>query len=175
MEKLKVLTVPDSRLREKAQLVKSVNNDVRNLMDNMLKTMYADHGVGLAANQVGVLQRIVVIDLKGDDDRGRIKGFYPLFLANPEILEVSEEIVEAQEGCMSIPGQKILVSRPERVKISFLDYYNHPQQIYTDGWLARVLLHEIDHLDGKLTFDYLSKLKKDILLRKLLKIKRLSA
>ena len=172
MSKLEVLTAPDPRLSTKAKPVDAVNDNVRKFMDDMLETMYADHGVGLAANQVGVLQRIIVLDLKDDDDNERPKGFYPLFLANPEILETSEEMVEAEEGCLSVPGQRISVTRPEKIKVRFLNYHNVAQEIETGGWLARALQHEIDHLDGKLTFDYLSKLKKSVVLRKLAKTKK---
>ncbi|MDP5110537.1 MAG: peptide deformylase [Rickettsiaceae bacterium] len=172
MSKLEVLTAPDPRLSTKAKPVDAVNDNVRKFMDDMLETMYADHGVGLAANQVGVLQRIIVLDLKDDDDNERPKGFYPLFLANPEILETSEEMVEAEEGCLSVPGQRISVTRPEKIKVRFLNYHNEAQEIETGGWLARALQHEIDHLDGKLTFDYLSKLKKSVVLRKLAKTKK---
>ena len=175
MGKLEVLTAPDPRLTKKAKPVESVNDIVRKFMDDMLETMYEDRGVGLAANQVGVLQRVIVIDLQEDDDKERPKDFYPLFLANPEIIETSGDMVEAEEACMSVPGQRVPVARPERVKVRFLDYNNEIQEIETGGWLARAFQHEIDHLDGKLTFDYLSKLKKDVVLRKLVKIKRLSA
>ena len=175
MGKLEVLTAPDPRLTKKAKPIESVNDNVRKFMDDMLETMYDDHGIGLAANQVGVLQRVIVMDLQEDDDKERPKDFYPLFLANPEIIETSGDIVEADEACMSVPGQRIPVARPERVKVRFLNYNNEIQEIETGGWLARAFQHEIDHLDGKLTFDYLSKLKKDVVLRKLVKIKRLSA
>lgn len=175
MSKLEVLTAPDPRLSTKAKPIETVNDNVRKFMDDMLETMYADHGVGLAANQVGVLQRVIVLDLQDDDDEERPEGFYPLFLANPEILEKSKEMVEAEEGCLSVPGQKIPVTRPERIKVRFLNYHNKVQELETGGWLARALQHEIDHLDGKLTFDYLSKLKKSVVLRKLVKTKKLLA
>lgn len=175
MKKLEILTAPDPRLTKKAIPVDSVNENVRKFMDAMLKTMYVDRGVGLAANQVGILQRVLVIDLQEDDEDERPKGFYPLFIANPEILEASENLIEADEGCMSVPEQRIKVARPERVKVRFLNYKNEIQEISTGGWLARVFQHEIDHLDGKLMIDYLSNLKKSVVLRKLTKIKRMSA
>jgi peptide deformylase len=174
MAKLEILTAPDPRLRKKADLVDSVNDDVRKIMNDMLETMYLERGVGLAANQVGILQRIIVVDLKEDDDIERPENFYPLFIANPEITEFSEDLVEAEEGCLSVPNQRIPVARPERIKVKFLNYDNQLQEIETGGWLARALQHEIDHLDGKLTFDYLSNLKKDVVLRKLIRIKKLS-
>lgn len=175
MSKLEVLTAPDPRLSTKAKPIEMVNDNVRKFMDDMLETMYADRGVGLAANQVGVLQRIIVLDLQDDDDEKRPAGFYPLFMANPEILEKSEEVVEAEEGCLSVPGQRIPVARPEQIKVRFLNYHNKIEEIKTGGWLARALQHEIDHLDGKLTFDYLSQLKKNVVLRKLVKAKKVSA
>jgi len=172
MSKLEVLIAPDPRLSSKAKPIEIVDDSIRKFMDDMLETMYADHGVGLAANQVGVLKRIIVLDLQDDDDEERPKGFYPLFLANPEILETSEEMIEAEEGCLSVPGQRIPVTRPEKIKVRYLNYHNKIQEIKTGGWLARALQHEIDHLDGRLTFDHLSKLKKSIVLRKLIKTKK---
>jgi len=175
MAKLEVLTAPDPRLTSKAKPIDLVNDNVRKFMDEMLKTMYEDRGVGLAANQVGILQRVIVMDLQDDDDEDRPKGFYPLYIANPEIIEASSNMVEADEGCMSVPYQRISVSRPERVRVRFLNYHNKIQEVETGGWLARAFQHEIDHLDGKLMIDYLSKLKKSVVLRKLTKIKRMSA
>jgi peptide deformylase len=168
---LKILTAPDPILQKVSHLVESVNSSVRQLMDDMLETMYKDNGVGLAANQVGVLSRVVVIDLQNDDDKNRSKGFYPLFIANPEIVEISDEMVEAEEGCLSLPDQRIIISRPEYIKIKYIDYNNKLQELGTEGWLARVLQHEMDHLDGKLAIDYLSNLKKNVALRKLVKLK----
>tara|TARA_B110000503_G_scaffold140403_1_gene231209 strand:+ start:1141 stop:1665 length:525 start_codon:yes stop_codon:yes gene_type:complete len=167
---LKILTAPDPILQKVSHLVESVNSSVRQLMDDMLETMYKDNGVGLAANQVGVLSRVMVIDLHNDDEI-RSKGFYPLFIANPEIVEISDEMVEAEEGCLSLPDQRIIISRPEYIKIKYIDYDNKLQELGTGGWLARVLQHEMDHLDGKLAIDYLSNLKKNVALRKLVKLK----
>ena len=172
---LKVLIASDSVLQKKASSVESVNSSVRQLMDDMLETMYKDNGVGLAANQVGVLSRVLVLDLQNDDDQNRPKSFYPLYIANPEIVEASDEMIKADEGCMSLPGQRIPISRPNFVKIKYLDYDNKSQELATDGWLARAIQHEMDHLDGKLAIDYLSSLKKNVALRKLVKLKKLSA
>lgn len=175
MAKLEVLTAPDPRLTKKATPIEFVNDNVRKFMKDLLETMYEDRGVGLAANQVGILQRVIVMDLQDDDDQERPKGFYPLYIANPEIIEASSNMVEADEGCMSVPDQRVPVTRPERVKVRFLNYDNQVQEVETGGWLARAFQHEIDHLDGKLMIDYLSKLKKNVVLRKLIKIKRMSA
>ncbi|MDP4708600.1 MAG: peptide deformylase [Rickettsiaceae bacterium] len=171
---LKILTAPDTILQKASSPVDKVNDSIRQFMDDMLETMYEDNGVGLAANQVGVLSRVMVIDLQNDDDQSREKGFYPLFIVNPEILEISDEMIEADEGCMSLPGQRIPVSRPKYIKIKYLDYNNKNQELATDGWLARAIQHEMDHLDGKLAIDYLSNLKKNVALRKLVKLKKLS-
>lgn len=173
MTKFAVLTAPDPRLIAKAEVVKSVTRSTRILMKDMLDTMYEGKGVGLAANQVGVLQRVLVIDLQGDDDIERPKGFYPLFIVNPKILERSEILTRADEGCMSIPKQILSVNRPQSVKVRYLNYNNETQELESNGWLARVLQHEIDHLDGRLMIDYLSKLKKDVVLRRILKAQRL--
>src|SRR5690606_35700680 len=131
--------------------------------------------VGLAANQVGVLKRVIVIDLQDEDDQGHGKGFYPLFIANPEITEFSKENTAELEGCLSVPNQRIEVTRPKSIKVKYLDYNNKQQELAADGWLSRAIQHEIDHLNGKLLIDYLSKLKKDIVLRKLGKYKKLYA
>ena len=175
MSKLKVLIAPDPILKKKALTVEFVDNSIRRLMDDMLATIYEDRGIGLAANQVGVLKRVLVLDLQEDDDQERDKGFYPLFIVNPEIIESSEETKIAEEGCMSVPDQRIPVERPVSVRIKYLDYNNKEQELETEGWLARAVQHEIDHLNGKLLIDYLSNLKKNVVLRKLTKLKRLSA
>lgn len=172
---LKVLTAPDPILKKRALPVDSVDGGVRKIMDDMLETMYEKKGVGLAANQVGILKRILVIDLQDDEDQGREKGFYPLFLANPEITNFSEEVVEAEEGCLSLPETRVLVTRPKEVKVRYLDYDNNSRELSTGGWLARALQHEIDHLNGMLLINHLSDIKKSVVIRRLTKIKRLSA
>ena len=174
MSILKVLTEPDPILRKKALPIDSVDDSIRGLMDDMLETMYEDGGVGLAANQVGVLKRILVIDLQKDDDQKKTKGFYPLYIANPKIIKASDEMVEGEEGCLSLPGQRIMINRHRYIKIKFIDYNNKHQELELEEWLARVVQHEMDHLNGKLAIDYLSKLKKGVALRKLVKFKKLS-
>lgn len=173
MSILKIFTAPDPVLRKKSQPVKCVDNDIRKLMDDMLETMYEDKGVGLAANQVGSLDRILVLDLQKDDEDKRPKGFYPLYIANPEVIYASDEMVDGEEGCLSLPDQKILISRHEDIKIKYLDYNNKSRELEASGWLARAIQHEMDHLDGKLAIDYLSPLKKSVAMRRLTKIKRL--
>lgn len=172
---LEVLTVPDPILKKVAQDIEEVNDEIRSIMDNMLEAMYEGNGAGLAANQVGLLKRIIVLDLQEDDDVKREKGFYPLFMANPVITHFSEDTVEAIEGCLSVPEQRVKVSRSFSVKVEYLDYHNKPQTLEATSWLARAIQHEVDHLNGKTLLDYLSSLKRDVVLRKLVKLKKLTA
>lgn len=170
---LKVRTAPDQILAQVANSIDMVDASVRKLMDDMLDTMYQDNGVGLAAPQIGISKRIVVIDLQSDDDQERPKGFYPLYIANPEIVEASEETIVANEACLSVPELQVPVSRPKEITVKYLDYNNKEQVLSAGGWLARAIQHEIDHLDGIILLDYLSKLKKDVAVRRLKKLKRL--
>ena len=172
MAYLKVITAPDPILRKKAEPIKQVDDTLRSFMDDMLETMYEGSGVGLAAPQVGVSKRIITMDLQSDDDQPREKGFYPLVIANPEIIKMSDEMNSAQEACLSVPEQRIEVVRHKSVTIEYLDYNNEKQTLDADGWLARVIQHEIDHLDGKLMIDYLSNLKKSVVIRRLKKIQK---
>jgi peptide deformylase len=162
MTRLTVNTLPDEVLRQKAEPVKAVDARIVRLMENMLETMYANHGIGLAANQVGVLERVVVIDIS--DERNGTKA---LFLANPEVVWHSEETFTYREGCLSVPDQFAEITRPERVRVKYLDKEGKPQEIEAQGLLSQCFQHEIDHLNGKLFIDYLSLLKRKMLLRKL--------
>ncbi|WP_347938534.1 peptide deformylase [Rickettsia oklahomensis] len=171
MSLLPIVTAPDERLKQKSHRVLEVTNQTRKFMDDMLETMYHANGAGLAAVQVGILKRILVIDIKDHDPVERPKDFYPLFIVNPNIIEKSEELVTANEGCISVPQQRIEVARSESIKIRYLDYHNNPQELKANDWLSRVIQHEYDHLEGKLMIDYLSILKRDVILRKLKKIK----
>lgn len=168
---LSIITAPDPRLTEKSLTITAVDSDIRKFLDDMVETMYHDKGVGLAAVQVGILKRLLVVDLQENDESERSEGFYPLFIANPQLIEKSKELVIADEGCLSLPEQKIEVARSESIKIKYLDYNNNIQELAANGWLARVIQHEMDHLDGKLLIDYLSSLKKDVAKRKLKKLK----
>ena len=172
MAKLEVLTAPNTILKKKANPVESVDDSVRKLMDDMLETMYEDRGVGLAANQVGVLKRVLVLDLQNDDEEERTKGFYPLYIANPEVTEASDEMIEAEEYCLSVPDQGVPVLRHASIKIKYLDYNNKVKDLSSKGWLARAIQHEMDHLNGKILIDYLSVLKKNVVLRRLTKLKK---
>jgi peptide deformylase len=170
---LQTITAPDPILRQKSQPVASVTDEIRKLMNDMLETMYSDNGVGLSAIQVGVPKNVIVIDLQDDDDNSeRAKDLYPLYMANTEIVERSSELNVAIEGCLSLPEQRVEVARSANIKVKFVDYNNNPKELKADGWLARVIQHEADHLDGKLLIDYLSTMKKDVALRKLNKIKK---
>jgi peptide deformylase len=159
-----IISLPDPRLRQKSDAVARVDDDVRRLMDDMLETMYDAPGVGLAAIQVGVPKRVAVIDTAKDGEEKR-----PLFLVNPEIVWSSDETRVYQEGCLSIPDFMDDVERPERVRARFLDRNGETQEIEADGLLATALQHEIDHLNGILFIDYLSRLKRERVIKKFIK------
>ena len=161
MAKKQILTIPDPLLRKVSEPVTSVNTEVKNLMDDMLETMYAAPGIGLAAVQVGVLKRIIVIDLSKNGQKKT-----PLFIVNPQITFKSDEIISYEEGCLSIPNQFAEVKRPSSCKVNFLDYNGKKREINADGLLATCVQHEVDHLNGVLFIDHLSKLKKDIIIKK---------
>ena len=165
MALLKVLHFPDPRLRRQARPVASVTGETRRVAADMLETMYAEHGIGLAAVQVGIAQRIVVIDLSEERDR-------PLVLINPELLETGGE-EEMEEGCLSVPGFTAPVRRCERVRVRALDRAGEPFELDADGLLAVCIQHEIDHLNGKLFVDYLSPLKRERVAEQLRKQARL--
>jgi peptide deformylase len=154
----------DPVLREKAAPVNAVTEAVRSLIADMFETMYAEDGVGLAAPQVGVSERILVIDT-------REEGTSPIALVNPVILEASEETEKAEEGCLSLPGLNDVVVRSARVIVNGLDPDGRPQQIEAEGLLSRALQHEIDHIDGILFIDRVSPLKRQMLLKKWKKVK----
>lgn len=164
MAKLDILTFPDPRLRNKARPVVRVDAQVQRIVDDMLETMYAAPGIGLAAIQVNIPLRIVVIDVSESNDK-------PLCLINPELLEHSGE-AEMDEGCLSVPGFYESVTRAARIKVRALDRQGQPMEIDTDGLLAVCIQHEIDHLDGKLFVDYVSALKRQRIRRKLEKEQR---
>jgi peptide deformylase len=162
-----ILTAPDPRLKKKSKPVASVDAEVRQLMDDMLETMYAAPGIGLAAPQVGELRRVIVLDI----DREEVKTG-PLFMANPEIIEVSDEDLTYEEGCLSVPEHYSDVVRPARVTVRYLDRDGATKEMACEGLLATCVQHEIDHLDGILFIDHISSLKRSMILRKLLKAKK---
>lgn len=171
---LSIITAPDEKLRKKSEPVISVTKNTQSLMKDMLSTMYHAKGVGLAAVQVGIHKNIMVIDLQDYSDiiNENPEIIYPLYIVNPIITNIGDAVVSAEEGCLSLPDQKIEIPRHEKIKVKYLDFYGKKQKIEFHGWLARVIQHEYDHLQGKLLVDYLSKLKRDISLRKLSKLKK---
>ncbi len=164
MSLLEILIYPDTQLRKIATPVANVDGKTVEFVDNMLKTMYDAPGIGLAATQVGVHNRIVVIDVSEEGDS-------PLTLINPEILESDGES-ETQEGCLSIPEIYETIKRPEKVRVAAIDRNGEPYEMEADGLLACCIQHEIDHLDGKLFVDYLSPLKRNRIRKKMLKFIR---
>ncbi len=167
MAKKKILSIPDPLLRKVSERVLKVDTEVKKLMDDMLETMYAAPGIGLAAVQIGVLKRAIVIDLSKENEKRN-----PLFFVNPEITFKSKELVTYEEGCLSIPNQFAEVKRPSECKINFLDYNGKKDELHAKGLLATCIQHEIDHLNGILFIDHLSKLKKDLILKKTKKRKK---
>lgn len=167
MSVLKLYEYPDEVLRQKCEKVSKVDDDLRRFLDDMLETMYVDKGCGLAAPQVGVTKRIIVVDDNPSDDDKSARN--PMYLINPEIIWRSEEKVLFNEGCLSLPQQRAEVERHERVRVHYIDYNGNEQEILADDLLAIILQHEIDHLDGILYIDHLSRLKRTRLLNKLSK------
>lgn len=166
MAVLKVYEYPDPILKKKAEKVEKVDDELRRFMDDMLETMYSAVGVGLAAPQVGVSKRIVVIDISHEDEK-----IEPYYLVNPEIIWKSEEKVCGEEGCLSVPEQRAEVERHASVKLRYLDYNGQEHEELIEDFLAIVIQHELDHLDGILYIDRLSRLKRQILLKKLQKLR----
>ncbi|MBP9692455.1 MAG: peptide deformylase [Alphaproteobacteria bacterium] len=165
---LEILTAPDPRLYEKAHPVEKVDRTVRKLMDDLLETMYSNDGIGLASVQAGIHKRVIVVDL---GERNGIP-FKPLLMADPELQWVSSQTQTTQEGCLSVPRFYEKVVRPLEAHISYLDENNKKQHLKTQGLLADCLQHEMDHLNGILFIDYLSSLKRTMILRKLIKAKK---
>lgn len=169
MTKLKVYEYPHPILKQKAAKVDKVDDELRRFLDDMLETMYVSAGVGLAAPQVGISQRIVVIDAEQESDDNGHKSGNPMYLVNPEIIWRSEEKVCGEEGCLSVPDQRAEVERHAQVRVRYLDYNGQEKEILADDFLAIVIQHELDHLDGILYIDRISRLKRQMLLKKLKK------
>lgn len=169
MALLPIITAPDKRLEAISTPVETVTDAVRRQLDDMLETMYAAPGIGLAAIQVGIAKRMLVIDIAREDEERQ-----PLFIVNPEFTWVSDDDSVYEEGCLSLPEQYAEVARPAEVKVRYLDYDGNKQELHAEGLLAVCLQHEMDHLDGILFVDHLSALKRNMILRKLLKQKRLA-
>ncbi len=169
MAMLKVYEYPHPVLKQKAVKVEKVDDELRQFLDDMLETMYESAGVGLAAPQVGVSKRIVVIDAEQESDGSGHKAGNPMYLVNPEIIWRSEDMVCGEEGCLSVPDQRAEVERHAQVRVHYLDYNGKEQEILADDFLAIVIQHELDHLDGILYIDRISRLKRQMLLKKLKK------
>ena len=172
MAVLALCTAPNSCLSTPTKTVAKIDKDILKLLDDMLDTMKANNGIGLAANQVGIAKRLAVIDL--DDDPSQTGHPQPLKLINPELVWTSKENVPLEQGCLSVPEQCCEVERPKEVKVKYTDEKGQTQEILGVGLMAHCLQHEIDHLDGKLIIDYLSQLKKKMVVRKLLKLQKRS-
>lgn len=167
MALLKILEIPNPLLKKKCALVPAVTDEIRQTLSDMLETMYDAPGVGLAAPQIGLLQRMVVIDASGKNETP-----CPYKMVNPVIIEKSPETVLYEEGCLSVPEQYAEVERFEKVTVQYTDENGQNQILKAEGLLAIAVQHELDHLDGKLFIDRLSKLKRDIIKRKVDKIHR---
>ncbi|MEQ1929361.1 MAG: peptide deformylase [Parvularculaceae bacterium] len=165
-----ILTAPDPRLREKSKPVDRVDDALRTLMDDMLETMYKAPGIGLAAVQIGAPVRVIVMDLAGEDEEKA-----PLFFVNPIVTKQSKESSLYEEGCLSVPEYFEDVERPARCRVSYLDYDGNPRVLDAEGLLATCIQHEMDHLEGVLFIDHLSRLKRERILKKIKKEQRIAA
>jgi peptide deformylase len=161
MAKLPIIVLPDPILRLPSAPVERVDDDVRRLIDDMLETMYAAPGVGLAAVQVGVPRRVLVLDVSDKDDEQA-----PIAMINPEIVSLGGEQRTHEEGCLSIPDVRIEIERPGSATVRYVDRDGVRQELAADGLLATALQHEMDHLDGKLIIDFLTRLKRDMIVRR---------
>ena len=160
----KIITEPNKILRQKSAQVEKVDDEIRSLMDDMLLTMYAAPGIGLAAIQIGIAKRVIVLDLSRGEEKKQ-----PMYFVNPEIISSSNQFLEYEEGCLSVPGQFAEIKRPNKCYIRYLDYDGSNKELKTEGLLSTCIQHEIDHLEGILFIDYLSKLKKSMIVKKLSK------
>ena len=170
MAKLDIITAPDPRLKVVSRPVARVDGRIRRLLDDMLETMYAAPGIGLAAPQVGVAERVIVLDLAHEDEPAQ-----PWRLVNPELVWVSDEDATFNEGCLSLPDHYGDVTRPKGIRVRYLDYEGEIRELAAEGLLATCIQHEMDHLDGVLFVDHMSALKRNIILRKLVKARKTGA
>ena len=164
-----ILTEPNKILRQVSKSVERVGKEEQTLMDDMLETMYDANGIGLAAIQIGVPKRIIVMDLSKED-----KGKNPMYFVNPVVKNKNKELSTYEEGCLSVPNQFAEIDRPTNCEIEYLDYYGEKKILKANGLLATCIQHEMDHLEGILFIDYLSKLKKSMIIKKLSKQKKSS-
>ena len=179
----KILTEPNKILRKKSLRVDNVDKNIQQLMDDMLETLYAAPGIGLAAIQIGIAKRVIVMDIsRSRNDIGRDKEDIiknknrelrnPMYFVNPEIIWKSEDKFTYEEGCLSVPNQFAEINRSKQCHVKYLDYNGNPKALKADGLLATCIQHEMDHLEGILFIDYLSKLKKEMMIKKLTKQKK---
>ena len=164
---MKIITLPNPILIKKSDPIDKVNNNIKKLMDKMLSTMYKAPGIGLAAIQVGVPKRIIVLDISKDPEKKK-----PMYFVNPVIVSTSKNNITYEEGCLSVPGQFAEIDRPDRCHVEYLDYNGNHKELKPEGLLATCIQHEIDHLEGILFIDYLSNLKKSMIIKKLSKQKK---
>tara|TARA_Y100000816_G_C25845885_1_gene441914 strand:- start:76 stop:600 length:525 start_codon:yes stop_codon:yes gene_type:complete len=162
-----IIIEPDPILRKKSEPVLKVDLNLQNLMNDMLETMYSAPGIGLAAVQIGILKRLIVIDISKENEKKN-----PLFLINPQIIQKSKETSLYEEGCLSLPGHFAEIERPAECSLDYIDFDGKKKNLKAKGLLATCIQHEIDHLDGVLFIDYLSKMKKDMIIKKLIKHKK---
>ena len=163
----KILTEPNKVLRQKSLPVEKVDGELQILMDDMLETMYAAPGIGLAAIQIGIPKRVIVLDIAPKDEPKN-----PMYFINPKIIEKAQTNSTYEEGCLSVPGQFAEIDRPSKCHVKYLDYYGQPKELKAEGMLATCIQHEMDHLEGILFIDYLSKLKRSMIVKKLSKQKK---
>tara|TARA_B100000945_G_C19975938_1_gene409823 strand:+ start:34 stop:558 length:525 start_codon:yes stop_codon:yes gene_type:complete len=163
----RILTVPDPMLRQKSIPVEKIDTNIKNLMNDMLETMYDAPGIGLAAIQIGIAKRVVVMDVSKEADKKE-----PLYFVNPEITWKSSTSTTYEEGCLSIPNQFAKIKRADKCNVKYLDYDGVEKEIKAEGLIATCIQHEIDHLNGILFIDYLSNLKKNIIIKKVSKHKK---
>lgn len=163
MISLPLIIAPDPVFKKQAKPVDMVDDDIRTTINAMFETLYLERGVGLGANMVGLLQRIIIVDLQEDGIRA------PQAFINPELLWASDETQTFTEGSLSFPGISAEITRPSSIRITFLDEQGNAQELEASGWLATVIQHELDYLDGHTFLDHLSKLKRDRLMKKMIK------
>ena len=162
-----IIKVPNPFLKITAKPVIDIDRNIKTILDDMLETMYAAPGIGLAAIQVGIPKRVIVLDIEQKEGNKK-----PLFFVNPEIIQKSKNLSTYEEGCLSVPGQFAEIDRPYKCHIKYLDYYGEKKEINAEGMLATCIQHEMDHLEGILFIEYLSKLKKTMIIKKLSKRKK---
>ena len=163
----KLVTVPDEILRKKSQPIQKITNEEKKLVNDLFETMYHHKGIGLASIQIGIPKRIIVLDIAQKEEKKS-----PLCFINPVLIKISSEKSEYEEGCLSIPDTFIKIERPKTCLVEFIDINGNKKQMECDNLLSTCIQHEINHLDGKLIIDYLSKLKKDFIIKKLSKAKK---